>query len=269
MHEMNVSRTSWIDSATSRISPFWRGHLLLFDRPPAQDLSSKQGGRLLLVFLFLELAVRPLLLYGSRQLALTSRPWWPIVQVVFLVTLACWLVKGFAGVPLSQLGLRSWRRWSKTEKLYLLQVVPIAIVIFSFVRFAALQRLLARPDLYPVAALVYVSEMIWGFYQELMYRGVLQTELTRRWGPGAGILLGNLIFTFGPLHAYHFLAARGNPSHLWIFAAIFSIGLLFAVLFRRSGNLWMIAIMHGIGDSFIDGLGRIARMTSAIRVITG
>lgn len=260
---MTVARTSRTDSATSRIPAFVRGHLLLFDRPQAPDPTSRQGGRLLLVFLFLEVVVRQVLIYGSRQFAFATNTWWPLVQVAVLVGLGCLLVSGFAGVPLSQLGLRSWRRWSRTEQLYLLQVVLIAIVVFSGFRSANLKMLLARPDVYPAAALILVSEMIWGFYQEFMYRGVLQTELVRRLGTRAGILLANLIFTFGPLHSYHFLAARGNPSHLWIFAAIFAIGLFFAILYRRSGNLWMVGIMHGIGDWFIDGLTRVARLTSA------
>src|SRR6266566_1624074 len=33
----------------------------------------------------------------------------------------------------------------------------------------------------------------------------------------------------------------------------FAIGLFFSVLFWRSGNLWMVAIFHGIGNSYIDG----------------
>ena len=38
-----------------------------------------------------------------------------------------------------------------------------------------------------------------------------------------------------------------------MFAAIFTIGLFFAVLFRRSGNLWIVATLHGIGNSYIVG----------------
>ncbi len=104
--------------------------------------------------------------------------------------------------------------------------------------------------------------MIWGFYQELVYRGVLQTELVRRWGTGAGILVSNLVFVFGPLHACHFSVSQRNPSHLRIFAAIFITGLLFAVLFERSGNLWIIGVMHGIGDWFIDGLARVSHLAN-------
>ena len=39
----------------------WRGQLFLFDKPSAPAYSSRQGAKLLIVFLLLESAVRPLL----------------------------------------------------------------------------------------------------------------------------------------------------------------------------------------------------------------
>ena len=80
--------------------------------------------------------------------------------------------------------------------------------------------------------------------------GILQTELVRRWGPLRGILVSNSLYTFGPLHFYHF---SHTHSALPMFAGIFAIGLFFGVLFRSSGNLWMVAIFHGIGNSYIEG----------------
>ena len=90
-----------------------------------------------------------------------------------------------------------------------------------------------------------------GFYQELVYRGMLQSELTRRWGAPAGILVANVAYTFGPLHFYHL----SGPSPVPMFAGIFAIGLFFGVLFARSGNLWMVGVFHGIGDAYLTGLG--------------
>lgn len=248
------------DAEASPISPVWRGHVLLFDRPPAPTYSSRQGLRLLFVFGLLEGAVRPLLDVAARRFGIAGREWWALLELSFLTALSCWLVVSLAGVHLSELGLYKWLRWSRTEKLYFLQVVPIAIVVFSCFTFSELTNLWARPHLASIALFVFVPKMIWGFYQEFLYRGVLQTELGRRWGPMAGILTSNLLFTFGPLHAYHFLLASKNPSHLWIFVGIFSIGFFFALIFWRSGNLWIIGIMHGLGDWFIDGLAQVSRM---------
>jgi membrane protease YdiL (CAAX protease family) len=242
------------------MSPLWRGHLLLFDRPPIPVYSWRQGHRLLFVFLFLEGIARPLLGAGARRLTITGCDWWSLLQLSFLTAFSCWLVIGFAGVHLSQLGLYKWLRWSRTEKSYFLQIVPITIIVFSFFVSSDLKVLWARPNLASIGLFIFIPKMIWGFYQEFLYRGVLQTELVDRWGAGTGILVSNLIFTFGPLHAYHFLLARKHPSHLWIFTGIFAIGLFFALIFKRSGNLWMVAIMHGLGDWFIDGLAQVSRV---------
>jgi membrane protease YdiL (CAAX protease family) len=259
---MNVARKIFFDSKNSQVGPFWRGHLFLFDQPQPPAFSSQQGTRLLLVFLLSEVIVRPLFAAGARCLTIADRKWWPLMQVSLLTVLVCWPVINFARVRLSQLGLYSWLRWSKTEKFYFLQILPVAIIVFSFFTSASLKSLWARPNLWKIGFFIFVQQMIWGFYQELLYRGVLQTELVRRWGTLTGILVSNLVFTFGPLHAYHFLAAQRNPSHLWIFAAIFSIGLFFAILFKRSGNLWIVGIMHGLGDWFIDGLAQVSRVTN-------
>jgi uncharacterized protein len=257
---MNIARKLLFDSETSQISPFWRGQLLLFDRPRAPTYSSGEGLRLLFVFLFLEVIARPVFVAGARWLTTAGRDWWSLMQLSLLTGLACGLVIGFARVPLPQLGLYSWLRWSRTEKVYLLQIVPITVVVFSFFASSSLKALWARPNLGEIGLFIFVPKMIWGFYQEFLYRGVLQTELVRRWGTRTGILVSNLIFTFGPLHAYHLRAAPRNPSHLWIFAAIFAIGLLFAIIYRRSGNLWIVGIMHGLGDWFIDGLAEVSQL---------
>jgi membrane protease YdiL (CAAX protease family) len=77
---------------------------------------------------------------------------------------------------------------------------------------------------------------------------MLQSELVRRWGALAGILVANVLYTFGPLHWNYW-----SPVNLPMFAAIFAIGLFFGTLFHRSGNLWIVAIMHGIGNAYIVG----------------
>ena len=239
----------------SAISPFWRGHLFLFDKPKATDYTSQQGSRLLLIFFFLEGVTRPLLLVGFRRLNLLDGYWW--LMPILLIFLAYLLMRTFARIKPSQLALSAWKCWSKTEKVYFWQIIPITIAIFSFFNFDSLSILFHRSHLAEIFLFNLIPQLIWGFYQEFLYRGMLQTELVRRWGTRNGILTSNLLFTFGPLHAYHFLNASKNPSHLWIFAAIFCIGLFFAILFKRSGNLWIVGFLHGLGDLFIEGLAKI------------
>ncbi len=212
----------------------------------------------------MEVVVRRLLNVGARSLHIAEQNWWQLTEMIALVALACGLVVVFARVPLSQLGLYGRSRWSKTERFFFVEIISITVAAFCLFVWHDLSLLSTRSDLWRAAFLVFLTKMIWGFYQEFLYRGVLQTELVRRWRTPIGIFVSNLVFTFGPLHAYHFSQAARNPSHYWIFASIFSIGLWFAIIFHRSGNLWIVGILHGLGDWFVDGLDQLSRMTRAI-----
>ena len=186
--------------------------------------------------------------------------WWLGVKIVVLTSVACLLVRFFARVPFADLGLRRWSRWSPTEKHFLPQITAITLAVFAFAASSQISELRGRHDLSRILVFICVRQVVWGFHQEFVYRGMLQTELARRWGGWRPILVSNLIFTFGPLHAYHFGLARHHPAHSWIFAAIFAIGLYFAIVYKRSRNLWIVGILHGIGDWFIDGLDIVAGM---------
>jgi membrane protease YdiL (CAAX protease family) len=180
-------------------------------------------------------------------------PTW--LRVPVLLVLAMVLVRFFAGVRLAQIGLYPWRDWSMTEKSYFIQVLVIANVVFGILFADRLQMILAEPALWwRSAAIAVCTNFVWGFHQELIYRGILQTELVRRWGSLLGILVSNLVFTLGPLHFYHFLS-RAPGRALPMFTGIFLTGLFFGVLFRRSGNLAIVGVLHGLGNSYIDGLG--------------
>jgi membrane protease YdiL (CAAX protease family) len=210
---------------------------------------------LLLIFLLLEVVIGPRLslfhLLGQRLPSVWLRV--PIMLAVALV-----LIRFFARLRLAQIGLRAWRHWSTTEKSYFLQTFVITNAIFGVLCAEQLRRIGAARDLWVQAAVVVFTNVLWGFYQELMYRGILQTELVRRWGSLPGILVSNLLFTFGPLHVYHF--SDGPPgSALIMFAGIFLIGLFFGVLFWRSCNLAIVGILHGVGNCYIDGLGVLGR----------
>ena len=240
-----------------QISPFWRGHFFLFDVPKVKTYLPRQGFKMLLVFIFVEIILRQAIFFSSKWFEITGKYWWVAANVVFLTILTYFLVKNFVKIKISQIGLQNWENWSKTEKLYFLQIIPITIIVFSYFTFPQLKVLFARPNLLTICFFNCLPQIIWGFYQEFLYRGILQTELVRRFQNWKGILISNLIFTFGPLHYYHFHLAAKNPAHLWLFVGIFSIGLFFGIIFKRSNNLWIIGIMHGLGDLFLNGLSKI------------
>lgn len=232
-----------------RWSPHLRGHLLLFDRRPAPASTVHAGVRLLFIGALVEI-VR---LAAVRSLD-PGIPVWLLLPA--LLGFALLVVPGIARVRLSQLGLRPWRDWTTTERSYFLQVVVIANVVFPIVLAAQLAKRSAPPGIAWSLWNVFVPYLFFGFYQELVYRGMVQLELVHRWGAPIGIFVANLLYTFGPLHWYYFVspASLGGP----MFTAIFVIGLFFGVLYERSGNLWIVAIFHAIGNAYIVwGLGSV------------
>lgn len=223
-------------------SPHLRGHLLLFDRRSAPAVSPHAGVRLLLAAAFVEV-VR----LAAMRWLYPGIPLWLLLAA--LLGLGLLVVPSIAGVRLSQLGFRRWREWTATEKSYFLQVVVIANVLFPAVLAAPLGNRVAQLGIAWSLWNVFVPYLFFGFYQELVYRGMVQLELVRRWGATPGIIVANVLYTFGPLHWYYF-ASRGSVA-VPMFGSIFVIGLFFGVLYRRSGNLWIVAIFHAIGNAYI------------------
>lgn len=239
--------SSTIGSRQQEAGVYWRGQLFLFEKRRPATYGEPAGLRLLLIFLLLEGVVGPrLALFG--WLHLSAPPVW--LRVPVLLGLALLLVRYLAKLKFSEIGLYPWREWTRTEKIYFVEVLLIANIIFPIIVAGRLRIILAQPGLFVRICSVFLPYLLWGFYQELMYRGILQTELVRRWGPLRGILVSNSLFAFGPLHFYHFF--RTSPS-LPTFAGIFVTGLLLGILFWRSGNLWMVGVFHGIGNVYIDG----------------
>lgn len=225
----------------------WKGHFFLFGPRSAPTYGNATGLVLLFIFAAFEWIIGPRL-WLFEFLQQPMPPFWlRIPMMIGAVLLAVRLV---AGLKLSAIGLYRWRKWRATEKSYFLQVLVIANVIFAVAVAAQLQVILTGPTAFKHVWSVFLPYLMWGFYQEVLYRGILQTELVRSWGALPGLLVSNLLFTFGPLHFYHFAEGR---SSLPIFAAIFAIGLFFGTVFLRSGNLWMVGIFHGIGNIYLDG----------------
>lgn len=244
-------------SRSDSLRPFWRGHLFLFDPKSPPTYSAINGTRLLLIFVLLEGVLGPRLSLFSLLGIPVPTVW---VRVIVLLILSLVLIRFFAGIYPNEIGLYSWAKWTTTEKWYFVQVFFIANIIFSCTAIRQLEIVWSHQSIWGSALLIFATSMVWGIYQELIYRGIFQTELMRRWGTGVGIVISNLLYTFGPLHFYHFQTAKGNPEHLWIFVAIFAIGLFFAILYKRSGNLWVVGICHGIGDCYLVGLMQAAAL---------
>lgn len=225
-----------------RLSPHLRGHLLWFDVRPARIVPVRAVRWLLVVAVLLE---------AARVMALAWLPTVPRLALplplLVLALLALHLLDSDRSSP-GWLGPRRWSEWSLVERSYLVQVVFIAAVVFLAL-FATGLRARASEAGFVGFAVIFLAYLLYGFYQELVYRGMVQTALVGRWGAVAGVLVANVLFTFGPLHWDH--VGAGSAPDWPMLAAIFAIGLLFGAIYQRSGNLWLVATMHAVGNAFI------------------
>ena len=234
------------DASTPRrgLSVHWRGHFLLFDKKSAPVYDASAGVRLLLIAVAVEALRLVVVRWFHAALPL-------LILVLVLLACALLLVRFAARLKLSQIGLYPWREWYPVEKSYFVQLLVIANIVFPLVFADRLRLIMAQPFVLSTVWNVFVPYLFYGFYQEVVYRGILQSELVRRWGALIGVLIANVFYTFGPLHWYYF-SSRSSVA-VPMFASIFAIGLFFGVLFRRSGNLWIVAVIHGIGNAYIIG----------------
>jgi uncharacterized protein len=239
-----------------KLNARWTGWFFNFGKRASISYSESAGLRVLVACLVLEGLARPFVRDQIRSLGLLGSNTAPLAIASCMLMFAICLTAVWIRLPFSQVGLYAWSEWTNSEKWFLPQIMAVSLLVFTLAEWSQLAVLPKHAAWIRATLVVFAGQMLWGFYQEYVYRGLLQTELIRRWGAVTGIVTSNLLFTFGPLHAYHFSNTFEHPSRLFIFAAIFAIGLYFGALFHRSGNLWIVAVTHGIGDFFMDGVAR-------------
>lgn len=251
------------DRKTRRISPLLRGYLLLFDQAGPPAFSQSTGLRLLLIFVVLEFVI------GPRAGILTwfriaAPPVWMRIAVMLTLTWLAAVV--WAKARPGDIGFLAASKWTTTEVLFAAQA-SLAIVVFAVLQSAPLKLHEGISAGWLVLGAVTGTQLLWGLYQELIYRGILQSELTRRWGRLTGPIAANFAFTFGPLHFYHVATAyRAHSTSSWEFAGIvlgatFAIGLVFALMFHRTRNIWLVGVLHGLGDLYMEGPAMIAQLS--------
>jgi len=234
------------DPSAKRLGPLLRGHVLMFDRREGPSYAAWQGLALLAIVLVLELMLGPRM-SGLALVGVESPP--ADIRNGLLVVLALALAFLVAQMRPRDIGIVG--KWHADEALYLAQALVIGAVIFVALFGQRLGLIGGGTEARLLAASLIGANLLWGLYQEIIYRGMLQTELSRRFGGIAGALIANLAFTFGPLHFNHLQRAGEDPTGTAIMmAAIFGIGLVFSIIFARTRNVLLVGVLHGIGNVF-------------------
>jgi membrane protease YdiL (CAAX protease family) len=248
MIRSNYSRDGSITKPDNRrqslLAESVRAHALIFEKPLAPSYGNAAGMRMLVAFLVVGVVMFIALRYMAAAAGVRGSP---VANLSFVAALLAAFVvaqRTFVGLPMAAVGLRRFAAWTLRERLYLLEVVPLAAVAFAIVFANHLLALLDKRGFAGFLLFSVFTGLLWGIVQEFLYRGWLQTELTRRFGAMGGLFVANFAFTFGPLHVNYLLEPAGVR---WGgLAAVFGIGLFFSIVYYRSGNLWIPAVLHGL-----------------------
>jgi len=98
--------------------------------------------------------------------------------------------------------------------------------------------------------LVPLMILIVGPFEELLYRGVVQGRLRESFGPVGAIVLASLIFASIHLPAHGFGSA-GVASTAASLTALFGGSLVFGSIYEWTGNLTVVALVHGIYNGIL------------------
>ncbi len=91
------------------------------------------------------------------------------------------------------------------------------------------------------------------FAEEVWFRGMLFAGLRRQYSDSYALIVSSLLF--GLLHLPVWIIVDGMSAALILqsFGTIILYGLVFALLFKRTGSLWAALIPHWLNNLFIQG----------------
>jgi len=99
-------------------------------------------------------------------------------------------------------------------------------------------------------AMVFISVLLVGPAEELLFRGVIQGRLRESWGPWPAILGATALF--GVIHAP---AVTGGTGAVITYITTASIlGVLLGYLYERTGNIVVPAAIHGANNAAVFGI---------------
>ncbi len=182
------------------------------------------------------------------------------LQLVFFTGVSLLYLR-YRGLTLSDIGVRM----PTLEGWIVLGVGFVSMIILwlvgSIATFVIGQRLgverepqaifeIAQQDPLIFLLLGALSLLIVGPAEELLFRGVIQTRLRETFGVVAGITLATALFAL--IHIGGFGTVEGGLLGV---SVLFLVGLVLALAYEYTGNLIVVAVMHGLFNATQAALG--------------
>jgi membrane protease YdiL (CAAX protease family) len=182
------------------------------------------------------------------------------LQLVFFTGVSLLYLR-YRGLSLSEIGVRM----PTLEGWITLGVGFVSMIVLwlagSIASFVVGQRIgierepqaifdIAQQDPFIFVLLGVLSILIVGPAEELLFRGIIQTRIRETFGVGVGVTLATALFAVIHIFGYGTLAAG-----LLGVSVLFLIGIVLALSYEYTGNLVVVAVMHGLFNATQATLG--------------
>ncbi|MDO5519277.1 MAG: CPBP family intramembrane metalloprotease [bacterium] len=135
-------------------------------------------------------------------------------------------------------------------------LLSIVMLIYIVENFVSGSRVDAPIDFSKITIVNYIlcffANMSVGLFEEVLLRGTVLNIMNEQWknrkhGPYAAVGASSLLFGLAHFLNYFNGSNYLNPTIAQVFYATF-IGLFMASVYLKSGNLWLVIILHGLFD---------------------
>ncbi len=117
---------------------------------------------------------------------------------------------------------------------------PLAITLV-LVAIYALFNTQGTGDQWSYSALMFIVTPFVGIHEELANRRILQNRIRQRLGLLPTLVISNIIFCFFHFGVY-------STFHIRDYGEIFLVGILLGILYDRTRNLFLVAVLHTAYD---------------------
>jgi hypothetical protein len=199
----------------------------------------------------------------------------PSLAVSFVLPFALSQIIAFLGVGLVYLRWRGFDRGEMISYLglrrpsaleFVIAVVGPVVVLFTALTVGSIvllfapepaqnqgaQTALENPSIIPI--MIAAMLLVVGPCEEFLFRGVIQNRARETFSAAPAILLAAAVFA--PLHVVSL--AGGVTAMLTTVSILFVPALIFGAVYEYTRNLIVVALMHGLYNSFLLTIGYIA-----------
>jgi membrane protease YdiL (CAAX protease family) len=169
-----------------------------------------------------------------------------------LLLLATWRLGWLKAAGVARFG--GWQVW----------LIALGIIIYTYLttHYAFFDTVRPTFGLMRTSAAqgIFLRQLVVGFVEESVFRGVLLYVLIHVWGGSRGGVYASAVVTallFGSLHILQLLSGNAMPDTLLTMLLSTLSGIWLAGLVLRWGSIWPAALLHATGNMVV-GIGALA-----------